>query len=78
MLLHGFTQTGRSWDTVRREATRYRATAPDLRGHGTAAARRPVALGLAKTSGVEREPGEVQASRRPQRASSSQNARRPR
>ena len=30
------------------------------------------------TSGVEREPGEVQASRRPQRTSSSTNARRPR
>src|SRR3954451_9334810 len=30
------------------------------------------------TSGVEREPGEVHASRRPQRASSSANARRPR
>jgi 2-succinyl-6-hydroxy-2,4-cyclohexadiene-1-carboxylate synthase len=44
VLLHGFTQTGRSWDPVRREATRYRATAPDLRGHGTAAARRPVGL----------------------------------
>jgi hypothetical protein len=31
-----------------------------------------------RTSGVERLPGEVQASRRPQRASSSLNARRPR
>lgn len=41
MLLHGFTQTGRSWNPVRRRATRYRAAAPDLRGHGAAAARLP-------------------------------------
>ena len=42
LLLHGFTQTGRSWEPVRRRATRYRALAPDLRGHGASAARRPV------------------------------------
>ncbi|HEY4279064.1 MAG TPA: 2-succinyl-6-hydroxy-2,4-cyclohexadiene-1-carboxylate synthase [Conexibacter sp.] len=43
VLLHGFTQTGHSWDRV--VATlreRYRALAPDLRGHGTAGERRPV------------------------------------
>ena len=46
VLLHGFTQTGRSWDGVRdalgRE--RYRAIAPDLRGHGSAGRSRPVDL----------------------------------
>jgi 2-succinyl-6-hydroxy-2,4-cyclohexadiene-1-carboxylate synthase len=43
VLLHGFTQTGRSWGpTVAALGERYRALAPDLRGHGAAAARRPV------------------------------------
>lgn len=43
MLLHGFTQTGRSWDPlVAALGERYRALAPDLRGHGAAAAARPV------------------------------------
>ena len=43
VLLHGFTQTGRSWsETVAALGERYRALAPDLRGHGAAAARRPV------------------------------------
>lgn len=43
VLLHGFTQTGRSWDpVVAASAERYRALAPDLRGHGSASARRPV------------------------------------
>jgi 2-succinyl-6-hydroxy-2,4-cyclohexadiene-1-carboxylate synthase len=44
VLLHGFTQTGRSWDGVRAAlGGRYRdVRAPDLRGHGTASAARPV------------------------------------
>jgi 2-succinyl-6-hydroxy-2,4-cyclohexadiene-1-carboxylate synthase len=43
VLLHGFTQTGRSWDlVVAALAERYRALAPDLRGHGTASETRPV------------------------------------
>ena len=53
VLLHGFTQTGRSWDGVRRRLggdQRYRApaaahravAAPDLRGHGAASAARPI------------------------------------
>lgn len=43
VLLHGFTQTGRSWaPTVAALGERYRALAPDLRGHGSAAAARPV------------------------------------
>ncbi|HMJ01707.1 MAG TPA: 2-succinyl-6-hydroxy-2,4-cyclohexadiene-1-carboxylate synthase [Conexibacter sp.] len=43
VLLHGFTQTGRSWQpTIAALGERYRALAPDLRGHGAAAAARPV------------------------------------
>jgi len=43
VLLHGFTQTGASWEPVRREVgERYRSHAPDLRGHGTASGRRYV------------------------------------
>jgi 2-succinyl-6-hydroxy-2,4-cyclohexadiene-1-carboxylate synthase len=43
VLLHGFTQTGRSWDpVVAAVGERYRALAPDLRGHGSSAAARPI------------------------------------
>ena len=44
VLLHGFAGTGRLWDPVvaRLDGERYRPLAPDLRGHGSAAARRPV------------------------------------
>jgi 2-succinyl-6-hydroxy-2,4-cyclohexadiene-1-carboxylate synthase len=43
VLLHGFTHTGRSWDpVVARLGERYRALAPDIRGHGAAAEARPV------------------------------------
>jgi 2-succinyl-6-hydroxy-2,4-cyclohexadiene-1-carboxylate synthase len=44
LLLHGFTQTGRGWDEVVRHlgGERYRPLAPDLRGHGSAGARRPI------------------------------------
>ena len=44
VLLHGFTQTGRSWDAVREAlgSQRYTAHAPDLRGHGDAARARPI------------------------------------
>jgi 2-succinyl-6-hydroxy-2,4-cyclohexadiene-1-carboxylate synthase len=45
VLLHGFTQTGRSWDDVRAALApgRYRPVlAPDLRGHGEARHVRPV------------------------------------
>jgi len=43
VLLHGFTQTGRAWDGVIAElGERYRPLAPDLRGHGAAADRRPI------------------------------------
>lgn len=44
ILLHGFMQTGRGWDEVVRHlgGERYRPLAPDLRGHGAAARRRPI------------------------------------
>src|SRR5829696_2606932 len=43
VLLHGFTQTGRGWGpTIAALRERYRALAPDIRGHGTSAAARPV------------------------------------
>jgi 2-succinyl-6-hydroxy-2,4-cyclohexadiene-1-carboxylate synthase len=47
VLLHGFAGTGRLWDPVieRLGAQRYIAAAPDLRGHGAAAALRPVGFG---------------------------------
>jgi 2-succinyl-6-hydroxy-2,4-cyclohexadiene-1-carboxylate synthase len=46
VLLHGFTQTRASWaPTATALAERYTPLAPDLRGHGTAADRRPVELG---------------------------------
>jgi len=45
VLLHGFTQTGRSWQPVRDAlAGRYRAAAPDLPGHGDFAERRPASF----------------------------------
>jgi 2-succinyl-6-hydroxy-2,4-cyclohexadiene-1-carboxylate synthase len=45
VLLHGFTQTGRSWRPVRHAlAARYRALAPDLPGHGDFAARPPASF----------------------------------
>jgi 2-succinyl-6-hydroxy-2,4-cyclohexadiene-1-carboxylate synthase len=45
VLLHGFTQTGRSWQPVLHAlAARYRAVAPDLPGHGGFAHRRPASF----------------------------------
>lgn len=45
VLLHGFTHTGASWDPVRAALPeRYRAYAPDIRGHGAASGIRPVTL----------------------------------
>lgn len=43
VLLHGFAGTGHAWDAVvaALDAERYRAIAPDLRGHGPASAARP-------------------------------------
>jgi 2-succinyl-6-hydroxy-2,4-cyclohexadiene-1-carboxylate synthase len=43
--LHGFTNTGASWDPVIGAlGERYRALAPDIRGHGSATEARPVTL----------------------------------
>jgi 2-succinyl-6-hydroxy-2,4-cyclohexadiene-1-carboxylate synthase len=46
VLLHGFTQTGRSWaavqDALRERAPELETIAPDLRGHGSAAGARPI------------------------------------
>ena len=45
VLLHGFTQSGASWTGIASAMReRYTPLAPDLRGHGSAAERRPVHL----------------------------------
>jgi 2-succinyl-6-hydroxy-2,4-cyclohexadiene-1-carboxylate synthase len=45
LLLHGFTHTAASWEpVVGALGKRYRAIAPDIRGHGEASERRPVEL----------------------------------
>jgi 2-succinyl-6-hydroxy-2,4-cyclohexadiene-1-carboxylate synthase len=45
LLLHGFTNTGASWDpVVAALGESYRAVAPDIRGHGSASGARPVTL----------------------------------
>jgi len=45
VLLHGFTHTGASWDpVVAALGERYRALAPDIRGHGSASDVEPVTL----------------------------------
>jgi 2-succinyl-6-hydroxy-2,4-cyclohexadiene-1-carboxylate synthase len=45
VLLHGFTNTGASWDqVVAALPQRYRPLAPDIRGHGAASETRPVSL----------------------------------
>jgi 2-succinyl-6-hydroxy-2,4-cyclohexadiene-1-carboxylate synthase len=45
ILLHGFTNTGRSWNPVIEAlGERYRAIAPDIRGHGDASDVEPVSL----------------------------------
>ncbi|HWF36851.1 MAG TPA: 2-succinyl-6-hydroxy-2,4-cyclohexadiene-1-carboxylate synthase, partial [Solirubrobacteraceae bacterium] len=45
LMLHGFTNTGASWaPVIAALGERYRALAPDLRGHGTASQARPVTL----------------------------------
>lgn len=45
VLLHGFTNTGASWEpVVAALPERYRPLAPDIRGHGAASDARPVSL----------------------------------
>jgi 2-succinyl-6-hydroxy-2,4-cyclohexadiene-1-carboxylate synthase len=47
VLLHGFTQSGASWERVRaRLPARYTALAPDVRGHGAAAGARPIGFDM--------------------------------
>jgi 2-succinyl-6-hydroxy-2,4-cyclohexadiene-1-carboxylate synthase len=59
LLLHGFTQTGRGWDEVIRhlDGERYRALAPDIRGHGRAATRRPIDFDACVQDAVDVMPG---------------------
>ena len=51
VLLHGFAGSGRAWDAVvqRLDRERYTPFAPDLRGHGAAAARRPAEIAACVT-----------------------------
>src|SRR5690348_12366662 len=45
VFLHGFTHTGASWDpVVAALGERYRALAPDIRGHGASGELEPVTL----------------------------------
>lgn len=45
VLLHGFTNTGASWQPViQAVGERYRSIAPDIRGHGSASTETPVTL----------------------------------
>ena len=44
VLLHGFTNTGRSWDGVMESLPGRESLAPDLRGHGESADARPITL----------------------------------
>jgi 2-succinyl-6-hydroxy-2,4-cyclohexadiene-1-carboxylate synthase len=58
LLLHGFTQTGASWrGVIDALGERYTALAPDLRGHGSAAARRPVTADACVADAVADAPG---------------------
>ncbi len=58
VLLHGFTHTGASWDPVRAALPeRYRALAPDIRGHGSASGTRPVTLEAVLGDLAEQAPG---------------------
>ena len=62
VLLHGFTNTGASWDQVTSALPeRYRSLAPDIRGHGTASAVRPVSLAgvVADVGAAATEPFEL-------------------
>src|SRR5262245_48007263 len=42
VLLHGFAGTGHAWDAVTERLERESYLAPDIRGHGRAAGRRPI------------------------------------
>ena len=58
VLLHGFTQTGSSWNAVVAAlGERYRALAPDIRGHGIAADVRPVSFDAVREDVLALAPG---------------------
>ena len=59
VLLHGFAGTGRAWDGVvdALGSQRYRSLAPDLRGHGSASAARPVTFEACVRDVLELTPG---------------------
>lgn len=58
VFLHGFTHTEASWRAVIDElGQRYRALAPDIRGHGTAADRRPIGFAECVADVAELAPG---------------------
>jgi 2-succinyl-6-hydroxy-2,4-cyclohexadiene-1-carboxylate synthase len=58
VLLHGFTNTGASWDgVVAALGQRYRALTPDIRGHGAAHAARPIGFAECIADVVALEPG---------------------
>ncbi|HVP01580.1 MAG TPA: alpha/beta fold hydrolase [Solirubrobacteraceae bacterium] len=59
VLLHGFAGTHRLWDGVigRLGAQRYIARAPDLRGHGSAVARRPITFAACADDVLAAAPG---------------------
>jgi 2-succinyl-6-hydroxy-2,4-cyclohexadiene-1-carboxylate synthase len=58
LLLHGFTQTGASWrGVIDALGERYTALAPDLRGHGSATAQRPVTVDACFADVVPDAPG---------------------
>ncbi len=62
VLLHGFTNTGASWDqVVAALPQRYRPVAPDIRGHGGASGVRPVSQAgvVADISSAATEPFEL-------------------
>jgi 2-succinyl-6-hydroxy-2,4-cyclohexadiene-1-carboxylate synthase len=62
VLLHGFTNTGASWDGVVAALPQsYRPLAPDIRGHGAASQLRPVSLAcvIADVSGLADGPFEL-------------------
>jgi 2-succinyl-6-hydroxy-2,4-cyclohexadiene-1-carboxylate synthase len=57
VLLHGFTHTGASWDpVVAALGERYRAIAPDIRGHGRSSASQAITLGAVIEDIAELEP----------------------
>lgn len=59
VLLHGFTQTGRSWAPVIAALADAAATAPDLRGHGDAADIGPVSFEAVRADVLALTPGPI-------------------